>query len=163
MLKTTTIREAFADDHDRLETLLGQFQRHKRSDFPQAREAFKAFKQELRRHIIWEEQILFPLFEQKTGMYSSGPTEVMRQEHRLIGEQLENIHDKVRQADPDSDAAEQRLVELLSAHNQKEEMILYPALDRLLSEAEKASAFERMQSLPEEAYRSCCGHHQAAR
>jgi hemerythrin-like domain-containing protein len=163
VLKTTTIREAFAADHDHLETLLGQFQHDKRSDFAQAREAFKAFKQGLQRHIMWEEQILFPLFEQKTGMYSSGPTEVMRHEHRLIGEQLENIHDKVREADPDSDAAEQRLVELLSAHNQKEEMALYPALDRLLSEAEKESAFERMQSLPEEAYRSCCGHHGAAR
>jgi hemerythrin superfamily protein len=49
------------------------------------------------------------------------------------------------------------LVEILSAHNHKEENILYPAIDRLLNDEEKAAAFREMEELPAEAYEACCG------
>jgi len=73
----------------------------------------------------WEEEILFPLFEKKTGM-QFGPTYVMRNEHKEIAAHLESIHKKVQKADPSSDREEQKLLEVLGAHNQKEEAILYP-------------------------------------
>jgi iron-sulfur cluster repair protein YtfE (RIC family) len=46
-------------------------------------------------NLIWEENILFPLFEAKAGMRGSGPTAVMRAEHRRIGDCLEAIYQKV--------------------------------------------------------------------
>jgi iron-sulfur cluster repair protein YtfE (RIC family) len=159
MIAMQNIQSGFAADHDRLDNCFHQFQSMKRSDFAGAREHFKEFKFGLQRHIIWEEQILFPRFEAKTGLYGTGPTEVMRQEHRRIGALLEAIHEKVKHGDPESDAEERALLEVLTAHNQKEENVLYPALDRLLSEPEKAEAFEAMEKLPEQAYKTCCGGH----
>jgi iron-sulfur cluster repair protein YtfE (RIC family) len=158
MVETQNVRTAFADDHDRLDRLFADFRQLKRTDFARARECFKEFKFGLQRHIVWEEQILFPLFERKTGMTQGGPTAVMRTEHRLIGDRLEAIHQKVRAQDPESDGEDVALLEVLSSHNQKEENVLYPALDRLLSAEELATAFAAMAKVPEEAYRTCCGH-----
>jgi len=159
VLQTLTIQESFSGDHDRLDECFRNFRAWKRSDFRRACDAFKEFEQGLQRHIVWEEHILFPLFEDKTGMRDCGPTAVMRDEHRRIRAYLDAIHDKVRIGSPDSDVDEQQLVELLTAHNEKEERVLYPALDRLLSEAERADAFERMQAVPEALKQSCCGQH----
>jgi regulator of cell morphogenesis and NO signaling len=151
MLETDSgIREAFAADHDRLDSLFESYRRIKRKDSDRAKEFFKEFKFALQRHIVWEEQILFPLFEEKTGIFHAGPTEVMRQEHRLIGMYLEAVHDKVRKRDPNSDNEVYALQSALALHNQKEENILYPTLDRLLSDEEKANAFTAMECVPEE-------------
>jgi iron-sulfur cluster repair protein YtfE (RIC family) len=112
-----TITEFFEQDHDRLDELFKTFQQSKRSDFPKAKEAFKEFKFGLQRHIVWEEDLLFPIWEQKTGMSDSGPTPVMRNEHRQIGQQFEAIHQKVVSQSPDSDQEEQALLDLLGSHN----------------------------------------------
>lgn len=154
-----TVQTSFAHDHDRLDLLLERYRRLKNSDFPQAKQAFREFKFGLQRHIIWEESILFPLFEGKTGMHDSGPTQVMRVEHRIIGQRLEALHDKVRRQDVASEFEEQDLMRALAAHNEKEESILYPAIDRLTTDEEKTAAFAAMDALPEEAYQNCCGGH----
>jgi iron-sulfur cluster repair protein YtfE (RIC family) len=159
MTALQSIQQGFAEDHDRLDGLLAEYRSLKRADPAAAKERFKEFKFGLQRHIVWEEQILFPLFERKTGLSKTGPTAVMRAEHRQIGERLEAIHQKVRKQDPDSDAEIEALLVVLSSHNQKEEGVLYPALDRLLSAEEVATAFEAMKKVPEEAYKTCCGHH----
>jgi iron-sulfur cluster repair protein YtfE (RIC family) len=153
-----TVSTYYEHDHDRLDGLFKNFQELKRTDFPKAKEYFREFMFGLQRHIIWEEEILFPLFDQKTGMYNSGPTEVMRQEHRLIRKYLEAIHDKVKARDPESDYHEQMLLNTLFMHNQKEEYILYPAIDRSLGDKERESIFTSMQNVPEERYAHCCGH-----
>jgi iron-sulfur cluster repair protein YtfE (RIC family) len=159
MLTTQSIQSEFAADHDRLDALFADFTNRKRSDFTRAKESFKAFKFGLQRHIVWEEDVLFPLFERKTGLSDGGPTHVMRAEHRRIGECLEAIHEKVKAQNPDSEKEEWALLEALSAHNEKEETVLYPALDRLLSDDEKTSAFAAMEKVPEAAYKTCCGKH----
>jgi hemerythrin-like domain-containing protein len=158
MTTETGIRAAFTADHERLEGLFESFRQTKRTDFSKAREFFKEFKFGLQRHIVQEEQVLFPLFEQKTRLVHGGPTEVMRREHRQIGAFLEAVHDKVRNSDPNSENEEWALLAALAIHDEKEENILYPALDRLLSDDEKAQAFAAMERIPEESYRVCCGH-----
>ncbi len=152
-----TIQSSFADDHDRLDQLLATYRQWKRVDFDRAKPAFQQFNVGLQRHILWEEGILFPLFEEKTGMHNHGPTVVMRAEHREIARRLEAVHDKVRVRDVDSDREEEALVVSLSMHNHKEENILYPAIDRLLNDEEKAAAFTKMEELSAEAYGACCG------
>ena len=154
-----TITNYYETDHDRLDELFKEFQKYKRIDYPKAKQFFKEFKLGLQRHIVWEEEILFPLFEQKTGM-TGGPTEIMRMEHLQIGQYLEDIHAKVKQQDPNSDQDEANLLNALSAHNTKEEQILYPMIDRTIDESERATVFTTMESLPEERYAVCCkaGH-----
>ena len=151
-----TIREYFEEDHDRLDDLFKNFQKTKSTDYAKAKTFFVEFRTGLQRHIIWEEEILFPLFERKTGITSGGPTEVMRMEHREIGQHLEAIHDKVKVADPGSDAEEQRLLDVLSLHNMKEENILYPAIDNSVTPEEVKKVFEEMQQVPESRYAQCC-------
>jgi iron-sulfur cluster repair protein YtfE (RIC family) len=153
-----SIQAYFAKDHDRLDAALARYQELKWSGYALAKESFREFKFGLQRHIVWEETILFPLFERKTGLVNQGPTAVMRAEHRVIGERLEALHKKVQVQDPVSDAEEKALGEALAVHNEKEEKVLYPAIDRLITEAERAQAFEAMEKVPEEAYRTCCGH-----
>lgn len=157
MSEGQTIREFFEQDHDRLDELFKTFQQVKRSDFTKAERAFKDFKVGLQRHIVWEEDLLFTLWEKKTGMTDSGPTPVMRSEHRQIGEQLEAIHRKVANHNVDSDQEEQELLNLLGSHNRKEERALYPAIDQVISTEERQAVFRNMNNISEERYKLCCG------
>ena len=157
MNEPKTISAFYEQDHDRLDELFKTFQTLKRSDFAKAKEAFKAFKVGLQRHIVWEEDLLFPLWEEKTGMSEGGPTFVMRAEHRRIGEQLEAIHEKVAEQNPDSDQEEQALLDILGSHNMKEERILYPSIDQVTTEAEREAVYQHMDRIPEERYGVCCG------
>jgi iron-sulfur cluster repair protein YtfE (RIC family) len=154
-----TISAFYEEDHDRLEELFKTFQQLKRSDFGKAKETFKEFKVGLQRHIVWEEELLFPLWEKKTGTSEGGPTFVMRNEHRQIGQQLEAIHDKVAEQNPDSDEEEQALLNLLGAHNMKEERVLYPAIDQVTTQEERETVFRNMKNIPEDRYKVCCGQH----
>ena len=151
-----SITEYFSKDHDRLDNLLKDFLDLKKSDFSRAKELFKEFKTGLQRHIVWEEDVLFPYFEKKTGMSNAGPTVVMRSEHREIGGYLEQVHEKVKGNNINSDSEEQNLLSALSHHNLKEEKILYPSIDGLVNENERKEIFEVMKNIPEERYKCCC-------
>lgn len=91
-----------------------------------AKQEFAQFSQELALHLHAEENILFPEFEQATGM-TQGPTQVMRGEHQqmraLVSELLQalNVEDKDAYI-----GASETLMVLMQQHNMKEEMMLYP-------------------------------------
>lgn len=90
------------------------------------------FLRRLTLHIQAEEQLLFPTFEQRTGM-TGGPSAVMRQEHRLMEPTFEEMREAVTAKDAAAyQAAANKLMDLLNQHNQKEEMMLYPMLDNAL-------------------------------
>jgi hemerythrin-like domain-containing protein len=154
-----TITAFYEEDHDRLDELFKNFQQLKRSDFAKARETFKEFKIGLQRHIVWEEELLFPMWEEKTGMIEDGPTPVMRFEHEQIKQLLDAIRQKVERQDLDTDRDEQTLVNLLSSHNRKEERALYPAIDNVTSADERATVFSNMNTIPEDRDNSCCSQH----
>jgi len=153
-MQTTT--KFMGQDHDRLDELFREFQTMKGSDFTKAKYAFSEFNRGLRRHIVWEEEILFPLFEDQTGMQDRGPTAVMRMEHCRIREFLEEIHDRYIHGEIDTDELEKALLDTLAAHNKKEEAVLYPWIDQSLSEQEAEAALKRMREVPEERYQHCC-------
>ena len=151
-----SVSDHFEKDHDRLDGHFAEFQKLKRADFPAAKANFKQFMFGLKRHIVWEEEILFPLFERKTGMTDGGPTAVMRHEHGLILARLDALHAKVRAGDPESDAEADALLAVLKDHNVKEEQILYPGIDRLLASGELEDIEKAMSGVPEP---TCgCGH-----
>ncbi|HEX9148142.1 MAG TPA: hemerythrin domain-containing protein, partial [Thermoanaerobaculia bacterium] len=108
---------------------------------------YEAFSSGLRRHIAVEEQILFPIFEERSGLPpDSGPTEVMRAEHReilrLLGEILQTIGDPAKLPDEKRAAFH----EILEEHHLKEEGMLYPALDEVLTSDEGDALVLRIQS-----------------
>lgn len=139
------IANFMGNDHDRLDAIFKEFQSLKKRDLSKARNLFSDFKSGLERHIVWEEEILFPIFEQRTGMLNSGPTFVMRMEHRQIKDYLGKIHEAILNGDVNTDEFERGLVEVLTAHNNKEESILYPWIDDSVSDEEKERSLLRME------------------
>ena len=152
MYEGMTISQFYESDHDRLDGLFKKFQQSRLSDFGRACEFFDEFKLGLQRHIIWEEEILFPYFEEKTGMSFSQPVYVMKLEHRQIGRLLELIHNKLREGDPNTDREEQELLSFLGHHNIKEEVILYPAIDQAATRQDIEAILTAMNELPQEKY-----------
>ncbi len=95
------VTEALAWDHDRLDTMEKEaFERLAGGDSAGAQAAWAAFSFGLRRHIRFEEEILFPTFEQRAGFPpAAGPTAVMRAEHREIEALLDRIGEGMRGQD----------------------------------------------------------------
>lgn len=155
--ETRSILEFFAEDHDRLDELFKNFQNLRKQINEleslteeleaEAKEFFKAFKLGLQRHIAWEEEVLFPAFEKTNGHTNTGPTFVMRSEHKNIKEELEKIHKEVREGTFESEHFESNLLELLSAHNEKEEKILYPWVDKSLGDSFHSKIYFEMKNI----------------
>jgi uncharacterized protein (DUF2249 family) len=134
---TTTSRgvgEALSWDHDRLEALEhAAFEERSSGDLQAAFDLYAEFALGLRRHIRFEEEILFPSFEELSRMPSTeGPTAVMRAEHREIEKLLEEIAGGIGDAAAHVDALRADLHRVLGEHNLKEEHVLYPTVDQRL-------------------------------
>ncbi|HBP88828.1 MAG TPA: hemerythrin domain-containing protein [Nitrospirales bacterium] len=144
-MATTSIAEFMGRDHDRLDEIFIRFQAFKKQDSQKARLLFQELLTGLHRHIMWEEEILFPFFEAQAEMVKDhGPTGVMRNEHRQIKDFLEQIQTKIADGNLDTEEAEEGLLQVLTAHNVKEEKILYPWIDNCVSDGERASLLARM-------------------
>jgi iron-sulfur cluster repair protein YtfE (RIC family) len=136
------------------------FQHHKHCDeiFADAEEAcgngdwatgaaaFELLHGQLETHFASEEEILFPAFEAATGM-TSGPTEVMRSEHRQMRDLLAQMQGAIASRDSDAfGGAAETLLILMQQHNMKEENILYPMCDdHLRSSDVGATLAERLK------------------
>ena len=91
------------------------------------------FLRRLRQHIEVEEDVLFPAFEQRTGMSAGGPSVQMRVEH----EQMQPILERMQASIGAKDAggyknASRALLDILVPHNLKEEQMMYPMLDQAM-------------------------------
>lgn len=93
---------------------------------------FTTFDAHMRRHMAWEEDVVFPAFEQATGMIQ-GPTSVMRHEHGQMRGMLDQMKTALDAGDPDLLADHgDTLLMLIQQHNSKEEGMLYPMADQAL-------------------------------
>jgi len=103
-----------------------------KGDMKSAKKEFDSFKNLTLHHFKMEEDILFPVFEQRTGI-QSGPTQVMRMEHTQMKGLLERM--EVALNDNNNDqflGVLESLMILLQQHNMKEEQMLYPSCDKVL-------------------------------
>jgi len=150
-IKHRAITAFFEADHDRLDLLFQSYLQLKKDNHAEASSYFAEFLRGLRRHIVWEEDVLFPFFEQASGI-QEGPTRVMRHEHQMISAILNRMHEKVCSADPSTDAEAVELLAVLGSHNQKEENVLYPTIDRLASPERAAHMFLKMEQIPQERF-----------
>jgi DUF438 domain-containing protein len=95
--------------------------------------SFEQFQKAILQHFATEEELLFPAFEEKTGMHM-GPTQVMRGEHIQMRELTQAAHNALvaKDADDFSGYGETLLI-MMQQHNTKEENVLYPMCDQQLS------------------------------
>jgi hemerythrin-like domain-containing protein len=100
----------------------------------------------MRQHFKMEEEVLFPAFEQRTGM-SMGPTQVMRMEHGQMRELFQAMADAVQKQDKDEFLGQaETLLVMMQQHNMKEEQILYRMADQMLS-AEMEDVLQKMRGV----------------
>jgi iron-sulfur cluster repair protein YtfE (RIC family) len=139
-------------DHDRLNHMLKECRIFSKAPAT-ASEVVSALKNEVERHIAWEEHILFPVFEQRLRAKEHGPTAAMRKEHCRIKEIVEHMH-ACAVAGKDFEAHLLELVDTLNAHTAKEEEALYPWIDNRMGEDGAMKLIASMKAMPEAEYAS---------
>jgi iron-sulfur cluster repair protein YtfE (RIC family) len=116
-------------------------------DLAGCRARFQQFQAAMEQHFQKEEIILFPAFEEASGN-AMGPTRVMRLEHQQMRETLAEMDRALAAGDPEEFLGQaEALLILIQQHNIKEEQILYPMCDRVLSGA-AAAVIQAMRDLP---------------
>ncbi len=142
------IAEALSWDHDRLADLEREaFLARSLRRYEAAGEVYGRFARGLRRHIGFEEELLFHEFEDRSGLSpEAGPTAVMREEHRLIERLLAEIERGITDPVCPVEGLRRELRQLLDTHHTKEEQVLYPGTDRLLSAEERDELVCRIQA-----------------
>ncbi|MBT3771398.1 MAG: hemerythrin domain-containing protein [Euryarchaeota archaeon] len=123
------LRAFFSKDHSRLDSI---FNKCRKNGYSNSIDLLKEFATGLIQHIIWEEEYLFPVFEQVTGMTQEGPTVIMRQEHHTIQELLYDLLTLAEKGDVDP-TLPAALEGILLQHNQAEESVLYEAVDSMVT------------------------------
>jgi uncharacterized protein (DUF2249 family) len=141
------VNEALSWDHDRLDALeKAAFEKRALGEFPLAGELYAEFAAGLKRHIGFEEQLLFPAFEERSGFPpTAGPTAVMRSEHREIRELLDRIEAGIADAAAPVEQLRRSFHVVLGEHNFKEEEVLYPGTDELLGPEEADRLVAKIQ------------------
>jgi hemerythrin superfamily protein len=138
-----TISAFFSKDHDEIDAVLSEV------DFTDAEAAYatlREFDHKLERHIVWEEEILFPAAGRAAPQLACGPIAAMRAEHAEIRALKAQALERLK----DGDAALGRtfiedMLAVLSAHNMKEEHMLYPACDLVIAPGEIAQIIDLLK------------------
>lgn len=117
-------------------------------DFATLEREATEFLKRITTHIEMEERLLFPAFEERTGMGEGGPSATMRSEHRT----MEGLFEEMRAAIAAKDVAAYRtaskqLGETLMQHNQKEEQMMYPMLDDAMSADEVGALLGEVKAM----------------
>jgi regulator of cell morphogenesis and NO signaling len=151
-MENDLLSKHFEEDHKRLTNLLRQYQLFKGVDYPRAKENFEAFQFGLRRHMAWEEDVLFPLFEKKTGIELGGATSTLKLHHKNIRFHLQCLQRKIAANNRDTEDEELLLLDLLEIHDRMEESVLYPAMDQLVTDVENDAALNAIRDIREERF-----------
>ena len=139
----TSLAEAFTREHHEIDEGIETYVASTETDARLRADPLLAAMEALRRHIYLEEEIVFPHLPVQALMM---PLMVMRREHGELWRRMDDLQGRI--TSPESGAVEleascRELLELLDAHNSKEEPIIYPHLDADLSEDEQ----QRVRSL----------------
>ena len=149
-----SVRDAFTRDHGRLQRSLDELRRARSIDPAHALTLFRTFRQDLEQHMHREEKVLFATIERRMGR--GGPTAVMHADHRRILRALDRLERRLATGDSRCEEEEASLIEILEAHEFKEERILYPIVDRLLDAAERRRLLADLERLPAQGAPACC-------
>lgn len=139
-----SIKDYMTDEHRRCDDRFAAAEKAVADGEWEAGEAqFDTFRKAMEEHFDMEEIVLFPEFEETTGM-TDGPTAVMRSEHEEMRRLFEQMAMAMgaRYEDEYLDAAETLLI-LMQQHNMKEEQMLYEMADRQFGDR-ASEVLERM-------------------
>lgn len=132
-----SVDEYLSWDHDRLDAIIETARKDiGNGSWEDALARVTEFKDGLFRHIQIEEDLLFPAFEEASGICNGGPTMVMRDEHVTIKEAVWAAVEAVKaNSQDDFEQHYANMLGVLTEHNMKEENILYPMTDNSIGDA----------------------------
>ena len=130
----SNIKDFMTQDHRDCDEIFAQMEDAVASKSNEAVAKFEEFQDALTNHFKMEEMVLFPMFEQKTGM-SQGPTQVMVMEHEQMRKLISQMDEAVQVNDNDKFfGLSETLMILMQQHNMKEEQMLYTMIQEYLGD-----------------------------
>lgn len=129
-----TIGSYLEADHVRCDALFADaHQAMRRGLWREAGHALATFRHALERHLLIEERIVFPAFENAIGA-TSAPTASMRSEHLRIRGVVQRLANALSERDTEAFLIHaDTLGIVLYQHSEKEEGVLYPMIERVLA------------------------------
>jgi hemerythrin-like domain-containing protein len=121
-------------------------------NFSELKKSVIAFKAELDPHSEREEGVLFPMLGEYIGT-TSGPIAVMEYEHEQAKSFIKAFLEKAEKEQLSSEEMKDATALVTSAHNiltehfTKEENVLFPMAERMLSAEEKEELHRRIQEI----------------
>jgi len=142
------------DLHSDLESMFLTHQRALlRFEFPKALELLNDYERCLLVHMQDEENILIPIYEQQAVVERGGNARLLLDDHKRMCSILELFKEQIELLTTD-DEPDTRLLMLLDReafykrlcthHDMREQQYLYPKLDAILSDEEKAALLGRI-------------------
>ena len=111
-----------------------------------SRKLYEEFVNATEHHFQMEERVMFPEFEQKTGMVQ-GPTQMMRHEHQQIRSLMKQLGEAIDNNNKEKFfGLTETIMIMLQQHNMKEEQMLYNMAQQHLS-AEADRIIDMMESM----------------
>jgi len=129
------IKDFLTNDHRACDELFADMeQKASKGSLSDAKAIYETFAQATEHHFQMEEKVMFPEFEQKTGMVQ-GPTQMMRQEHQQLRSLMTQIGEAIENEDKNKFfGLTETMMIMLQQHNMKEEQMLYSMAQQHLSE-----------------------------
>ncbi|MCJ7765351.1 MAG: hemerythrin domain-containing protein [Thiovulaceae bacterium] len=128
------IKEFMTQEHRYCDDTFAQMeQKADKEGLTAVKELYEKMAQELELHFQMEERVLFPAFEEKTGM-TEGPTQMMRMEHTQVRSLIKQIGEALENNNREKFfGLTETMMIMLQQHNMKEEQMLYPMAQQHLS------------------------------
>lgn len=129
-----SIKEYLSIDHSRCDELFVKMEEVANISLEEAKVLCKEFMEATEHHFQIEERVVFPKFEEKTGMIE-GPTQMMKHEHNQMRVLMKDMFASLDSGNKDKFfGCSETLMILLQQHNMKEEQMLYPMMQQHLNE-----------------------------
>ncbi|MGO9480843.1 MAG: hemerythrin domain-containing protein [Candidatus Kryptoniota bacterium] len=137
--KISDVRALFEYDHKRIDLNLSMLQAVE-DDAEAAISLYSKIRGQLLNHVELEETILFPAFADNSSPDQAGPIQVMVSEHREITSCISIPSDQLDAHLLSNNL--QKLIDLLAIHSKKEEMIMYPLINRTLRREKREKVYK---------------------
>ena len=129
-----SIKEYMTNDHRECDDTFAAMEQKANSEgLAAATELYSKMAQEIEHHFQMEERVIFPAFEEKTGM-TEGPTQMMRMEHSQMRSLIKEIGEAIEEDNKDRFfGLTETMMIMVQQHNMKEEQMLYTMLQQHLA------------------------------
>ncbi|MCD6172854.1 MAG: hemerythrin domain-containing protein [Sulfurimonas sp.] len=145
----SNIKEYLSTEHTKCDDLFVKMEETANMSLEEAQKLCKEFMEATEHHFQIEERVVFPKFEEKTGMVE-GPTQMMKHEHTQMRALMKNMLASLESGNKDKFFGySETLMILLQQHNMKEEQMLYPMMQQHLN-AESDDIVDMMTSMKTE-------------